>query len=170
MAMLLKPHRAARYYYLKLLRLQGDPETLARGVAIGVFVGITPTLPFHTVLTLLFAYLLGGNSIAALIAAAVVSNPVTMVPQYYLCWKIGNWFLPGRLSWQKIQHLMAVVHCDLGFSESLRSLGRLGTEAMTVLLLGGIILAVPATLIAYPLSRRLFATIRRKRRQKHILD
>lgn len=170
MAMLLKPHRAARYYYLKLLRLQGDPETLARGVAIGVFVGITPTLPFHTVLILLFAYLLGGNSIAALISAAVVSNPVTMVPQYYLCWKIGNWFLPGRLSWQKIEEVMGVVLADAGFSKSLGALGALGYDAMSVLLLGGIILAVPATLVAFPFSRRLFATIRRKRRQKHILN
>lgn len=168
--MLTKPRRAARFYYLKLLRLHGDPETLARGVAIGIFVGVTPTLPLHTVLALLFSYLLGGNPIAALIAAATISNPFTLVPQYYLCWKVGNWFLPGHLSWHKIQMVMAVIHSDLGFSESLRSLGRLSAEAITVLLLGGLVLALPAALIAYPLSRRLFATIRKKRRQKHVLD
>lgn len=168
--MLKKPRRAARYYYLKLLRLQGDPETLARGVAIGVFVGITPTLPLHTVLALLFSYLLGGNPLAALLAAATISNPFTLVPQYYLCWKVGNWVLPGHLSWHKIRMVMAVVHSDLGFSESLRSLGRLSTEAVTVLLLGGVILALPTAIIAYPLSRRLFTAIRTKRHQKHVLD
>jgi len=167
---MLKPHRAARYYYLRLLRLQGDPETLARGVAIGVFVGITPTLPLHTVLALLFAYLLGGNAIAALITTVMVSNPLTLVPQYYLCWRIGNWLLPGHLSWHKIQRVMAVIHSDPGFSESLHSLGRLSIEALSVLLLGGIILALPITLLAYQLSRRLFATIRQKRRQRHVLD
>lgn len=167
---MLKPHRAARYYYLKLLRLQGDPETLARGVAVGIFVGITPTLPLHTVLALLCSYLLGGNPIAALIAAATVSNPLTLVPQYYLCWKVGNWLLPGRLSWENIQTMMAVIHSDLGFRESLRSLGALSYDAITVLLLGGTILALPAALLAYPLSRRFFAAIRAKRRQKHVLD
>ena len=168
--MLKKPRRAARYYYLKLLRLQGDPETLARGVAIGIFVGITPTLPLHTVLTLFCAYLLGGNSIAALIAAVLISNPLTLLPQYYLCWKIGNWLLPGRLSWHKIQEVMAMIHADAGFSESLRTLGHLGYEAVSVLMVGGIIMALPTALIAYPLSRQMFATIRRKRRQKHVLD
>lgn len=167
---MLKPHRAARYYYLKLLRLQGDPETLARGVAIGVFIGITPTLPLHTVLILLIAYLMRGNSIAALIASALISNPLTFVPQYYLCWQIGNWFLPGRLSWQTIQQMMAIINSDLGFADSLRSLGTLGYDAISVLLLGGVLLALPAALIAYPFSRQLFATIRRKRRQKHVLD
>lgn len=167
---MLKPHRAARYYYLKLLRLQGDPETLARGVAIGVFIGITPTLPLHTVLILLFAFLLGGNTIAALIASMAVSNPFTLLPQYYLCWQIGNWFLPGQLSWQRIQEVMAIVLADPGFSESLRALGALGYDAITVLLLGGLVMALPTALIAYPSSRRLFAAIRKKRRQKHVLD
>ncbi|MEW6593759.1 MAG: DUF2062 domain-containing protein [Thermodesulfobacteriota bacterium] len=164
---MLKPHRAARYYYLKLLRLQGDPETLARGVAIGIFIGITPTLPLHTVLILLFAYLLGGNAIAALIAAMAVSNPLTLVPQYYVCWRVGDWLRPGHLSWEKIE---ALLHADLGFRESLRAFGTLSYDALTVLLLGGLVLALPTALIAYPLSRRLFATIRKKRRQKHVLD
>lgn len=167
---MLKPRRAARYYYLKLLRLQGDPETMARGVAIGLFVGITPTLPLHTVLTLLFSSLLGGNVIVALFASALISNPITLVPQYYLCWQIGDWLLPGRLSWQKIEGVMALILSDPGFSTSIQALGRLSYDAITVLLLGGTILALPIALIAYPLSRRLFAAIRKKRRQKHVLD
>jgi uncharacterized protein (DUF2062 family) len=168
--MLTKPRRAARYYYLKLLRLQGDPETLARGVAIGIFVGVTPTLPLHTILTIFCAYLLRGNSIAALIATVTVSNPLTLIPQYYLCWKVGNWLLPGRLSWQKIQELMAGIHSNPGFAESLRALGQLSYEAITVLMVGGAIMALPLALIAYPLFRKLFAAIRKKRHHKHVLN
>ena len=37
----IQPQRAARYYYLRFIRLQGDPHTLARGVAIGLFIGVT---------------------------------------------------------------------------------------------------------------------------------
>jgi len=38
----IEPQRTARYYYLKFIRLKGDPAMLARGVAVGVFIGITP--------------------------------------------------------------------------------------------------------------------------------
>ncbi len=38
--------RALRYHWLKFLRLQDDPRKLAWGMVLGVFVGITPTVPF----------------------------------------------------------------------------------------------------------------------------
>ncbi|MBU0960183.1 MAG: DUF2062 domain-containing protein, partial [Proteobacteria bacterium] len=34
--------RTSRYYYLKFVRLKGDPQSLAGGTAIGTFFGITP--------------------------------------------------------------------------------------------------------------------------------
>ena len=40
--------RTLKYCWLKLRRLQGDPKKLAWGMALGVFIGVTPTLPFHT--------------------------------------------------------------------------------------------------------------------------
>jgi uncharacterized protein (DUF2062 family) len=36
------------------------------------------------------------NPIAGILAVNVVSNPLTIIPQYYLAWKIGDFFLPGR--------------------------------------------------------------------------
>ncbi|MCX5874811.1 MAG: DUF2062 domain-containing protein, partial [Deltaproteobacteria bacterium] len=73
----MKPTRAAKYYYLKFLRLQGDPHSLALGVAIGLFVGITPTIPLHSALIIILAWPLRGNILAALIAATAISNPLT---------------------------------------------------------------------------------------------
>jgi uncharacterized protein (DUF2062 family) len=80
-----QPGRTAKYYYLRFLRLRGKPGELARGVAIGIFVGITPTIPFHTILALILAMILRGSKIAALLATVLVSNPLTFVSQkYYL--------------------------------------------------------------------------------------
>ncbi|MEA1867995.1 MAG: DUF2062 domain-containing protein, partial [Thermodesulfobacteriota bacterium] len=44
------PGRTVRYQWLRLVRLRGDPFVLARGIAIGTFIGLTPTIPFHTIL------------------------------------------------------------------------------------------------------------------------
>jgi hypothetical protein len=165
----MKPNRTAKYYYLKFLRLQGDPHSLALGVAIGLFVGITPTIPLHSALIIILAWLLRGNIVAALIAATTISNPLTWLPQYYLCWRVGNWLLPGQLSWQRIQNMLGVFASDAGFKQSLASLGQLGLEAIAVMLVGGILLAIPFTCAGYIFSFKFFSALRKKRLEKHIL-
>lgn len=165
----IQPKRAARYYYLRFIRLQGDPHTLARGVAVGLFIGVTPTIPLHTILILIFAYLLRGNTIASLISATVVSNPLTFAPQYYFSWLIGNWITPGNLSWDRIKETLDILTSDVGFIKCFDSLTHLGQEAFIVMLVGGCLLAAPITLVGYFLSFNFFKAIQNKRREKHML-
>ncbi len=46
----------------------------------------------------------------------------------------------------------------------------LGYEAVIVLLVGGVVLALPCAVPSYFFSLRFFVKIRKKRRQKHILN
>lgn len=165
----MKAKRAAKYYYFKFLRLQGDPHSLALGVAIGLFVGITPTIPLHTVLILILAWILRGNILAALLAATAISNPLTWLPQYYFSWRLGNWLLPGYLSWERIQSLLDLLASGASFKQSLVLLGQMGLEATAVMLLGGTLLAIPFTFAGYVLTFKFFRTMRHKRQAKHIL-
>jgi hypothetical protein len=165
----MKPNRTAKYYYLKFLRLQGDPHSLALGVAIGLFVGTTPTIPLHSALIIILAWILRGNILAALIAATAISNPLTWLPQYYLCWRLGSWLLPRRLSWERIQGLLGLFASDASFSQNLALLGQLGLEAVAVMLVGGVLLAIPFTCAGYLLSFKFFRALRKKRQEKHIL-
>lgn len=87
--------RVLRYAYLKLVRKNDTPERVGRGVGIGVFVGIFPTLWFGPALTVTLAGLLQANRAAALLGsfacgpltpftwtlAAVVGNQ--LVPEHY---------------------------------------------------------------------------------------
>ena len=107
--MKLEPRRAARYYYLRFIRLRGHPSVLARGVAVGTFIGITPTIPFHTILALIFAIILRGSKVTALLAAVIVSNPLTFFLQYYFSWKIGNWFAPAEHTWDEVSSLLEAI-------------------------------------------------------------
>ncbi|MBA3003350.1 MAG: DUF2062 domain-containing protein, partial [Desulfurivibrio sp.] len=140
------------------------------GVAIGLFIGITPTIPLHTALIIIFAWLLRGNILAALIASAAISNPFTWLPQYYFSWRLGNLLLPGQLSWNRIQDLLSLFASDTGFQQKLAPLGQLGLEAVTVMLLGGVLLAIPFTCAGYIISLKFFSALRHKRREKHILN
>ena len=166
----MKPNRAAKYYYLRFLRLQGDPHSLALGVAIGLFVGITPTIPLHGAIIIVLAWLLRGNILAALIAATVISNPLTWLPQYYFSWKVGNWLLPGHLSWEQIQALLNLFASGTGFKQCLALLWQLGSLAAAVMLVGGVLLAIPFACAGYLLALKFFRAIRKKRMEKHILN
>lgn len=168
--MKLEPARLARYYYLRFIRLKGHPSVLARGVAIGTFIGITPTIPFHTIIALGLSFILRGSKVAAVLATIVVSNPLTFFFQYYLSWQIGNWLLPGKHSWSDVAELINLVTTDGKFSETLAALSHVSINSLTVLIGGGIVLAIPFTIAFYYLSYIFFCTIHRKRLEKRTLQ
>ena len=164
------PRRTAKLYYLKFLRLKGEPCFLARGIAVGTFIGITPTIPFHSLLALAFAFLLRGSKVAALLGTVVVSNPLTFFFQYYFSWQIGNLLLPGKHSWEDVSELINLVTNDAPYRETLAAMSHVGLNSLTVLIVGGIILAIPFTAVVYFLSYKFFHALRQKRLEKKVLD
>ncbi len=161
------PRRLVRYYYLKFLRLQGDPKSIARGVAVGIFIGITPTIPLHTILILGFCLLFRTSKVAGILASILVSNPFTFFIQYYLSWLVGTAIFPGLLSWQRLQEVMTVLSSGgsgfTAFKDSLSAISSLGFDAITVLVVGGTLLALPFTALSYYYSLKLFTRLRNKR-------
>ena len=168
--MKLEPRRVARYYYLRFIRLRGHPSVLARGVAVGTFIGITPTIPFHTILALIFAIILRGSKVTALLAAVIVSNPLTFFLQYYFSWKIGNWFTPAEHSWDEVSGLLDAVVNGENYRGAFTVLAEIGLDSLVILIGGGIILAIPFTIAFYVLTYMFFRSINKKRLEKHVLD
>lgn len=166
----MNPKRTSRYYYLKFTRLQGDPIYLARGTAIGTFLGILPIIPLHTLLNLIVTFITRSSTIASLLASMIVCNPLTYAPQYYFSIVIGNSVTPYNFTWDRMKAVLDILHAQPGMMESLNALGGLGYEAVIVLLAGGTVLALPLTIVSYFLSLRLFIKIRDKRGKKHILN
>ena len=165
-----QPQRFVRFYYLRFIRLKGDPATIARGVAIGTFIGVTPTIPFHTIALLITVPLCRANLVAAFLASMAACNPLTYLPQYYFSWLIGNRLTPYDLSWERIRSVMDIVFSGGGFNEIVHSLSQLGTDTVMVLLIGGAVLAAPFAVLSYFISLRFFIAIRRKRQEKRILN
>ena len=161
--------RQLRYFYLRFIRLQGDPRSIARGFAIGAFVGVTPTIPLHTILALTLALLCRGSKIAALLGTVVVSNPLTLLPQYYLSWKIGNRLIDTGVSWEKISAKLAGIFSGGGFIDSLSTLGHLSMKTIAAMVLGGSILALPIAALAYVAAYKFFVAVRKKYEEKHAL-
>ena len=163
------PRRAIRYQWLRLVRLRGDPFVIARGIAVGTFIGMTPTIPLHTSLTILFCWLFRANLIAAIILNWIVSNPLTVPVEYYLSWKIGTMLFGPQLgSWHEVRaFLNALTHAS--FLEGLKMVAEKGVLFFGSMTVGGAILGIPCALLAYFLYLGWFFK-RQKRRYERFTN
>ncbi len=165
-----EPGRLIRYYYLRFIRLKGDPRAIARGAAAGTFFGATPTVPFHSVTLLIVTPIIRGNIVAAFLMSVLICNPLTYVPQYYLAWFIGSKLTPYDMSWSRISAVMGVILSHPGFSQSLHVISSLGLDAVLVMLTGGVVIATPLAIIAYFATLRFFIALQKKNAARHILS
>jgi uncharacterized protein (DUF2062 family) len=119
----------------QLGELRGKPHEISLGMAIGVFVGITPTVPFHTVLAVSLAVLLRASKLAAALGVWVC-NPLTVPLFYYGSYRLG------RL-------VLGLPELSPPADYSLLSLMKLGKHATVAMLHGGVLLGIVPALLAY---------------------
>ncbi len=154
-----QPKRFLRYQYLRLIRIKDAPKKIARGTAIGIFTGIMPIFPLHSLAILILVPILRANLIAAFIASITVCNPLTNIPQYYFSWLIGNFFTNNNLSWERVRNEIDLLFSHGSYSDILQSLSHLGTDTVIDLMIGGIVIATPFAFLAYYGSLRFFINI-----------
>ncbi len=136
---------------------------------MGVFIGIAPVTPLKSILILLITMTTGSSTVAGLLVATIICNPLTYLPLYYLAWLLGDLLLPGRASWEILKVGVARMQ-EVGWGEAIAVAGRMGLDMGLVLLAGGMVLALPLALLSYPLALRGFLQIERKRYEKHLLN
>jgi hypothetical protein len=135
-----------REFLWQLRQLRGKPHEIALGMAIGVFIGITPTIPLHTILAVSLALLVRGSKLAAALGVWV-SNPLSIPLFYYGSYRIGKLVLglPG---------------ISLPDDRSLLAMASLGGEIVGAMLLGGVILGIVPAIVAYVLTLKLASSRR----------
>ena len=84
--------RQIKYYYLKLVALRDEPHELALGMALGVFSGMMPIIPFQTALAVTLALFFKASKITAALGTWV-SNPLNWYFLYYYSYKFGTFLL-----------------------------------------------------------------------------
>lgn len=139
----------------KFKQLQGNPRYLARGVAIGVFIGFAPVMPFKSMMIITLTVLLSASTIGALLICTFICNPFTYIPLYYIAWYVGDLLLPGHASWQTIHStILTMMHANM--TDALTLAIQLGFQTVVVMLAGGCLIALPAALASYPIAHHLF--------------
>jgi uncharacterized protein (DUF2062 family) len=87
--------RAGRAIYLRLVRQNSNPDKVAKGLALGVFLGIFPTFGVGSPLALLASSWLGWNRAAALLGT-LIANP--LLNPFFLSLSViaGNFVVPSE--------------------------------------------------------------------------
>ena len=163
-------NRRMKYYYLRFIRLRGEPNELALGMAFGVFAGMMPIVPFQTVFAVTLALLFKGSKITAALGTWV-SNPLNWYFQYYYSYKLGALLLGIPKDNQVFSSIMTAVRSG---EESMVIAGKLigaGGAMISAFLLGGMLMGIVLAPPAYYIFLRLFNHIRlwrksRKERRK----
>lgn len=149
----------------KVLALNDSPHAIALGVAVGIFVGLTPTVGVQTILILglvvatrKFVYF---NATAAM-ASTYVSNPITMVPMYYGWYRIGAWFSSGCLTAAEFEKMLEFD----GLAGWWNAMCALGSQVAMPMCLGALLTAPIGVAIAYPVTYFFVKWVREKRPPK----
>jgi len=144
-----------------ILTLDDTPHSVALGTAIGIFIGMTPTVGIQMILVMVFAYLtrpfFSFNRVAALITV-YLSNPLTVVPIYWFDYKVGTLFIAGNATRDEFAQILHY-HGLIGWWNSLCALF---VDVGAPLIVGSLVVATVCGGVTYPLMRYLRSTERRR--------
>lgn len=138
--------RQAKLNFLRFIRLKGTPDEIAKGLALGIFIGMTPTMGGQMIIALFFALLLRQNKLAAALGVWI-TNPLT-APFIY-----GLEYETGRL-------LLGVGPAHLPTHLSYAALKALGWEVIKPLCAGSLIYAVVCGALTYALTLRFIPMVK----------
>jgi len=140
MKMKTENHKIRKNRFWKwLIQIEGDPKDIASGFAVGVFVGMTPFLGVHIVLSLVLAMLFQANKIAACIGVQI-TNILTAPFFYSLTYWIGSEIMGNDSFFNR----------SIDFSwDTIGQVIYTSPSIFVSLIVGGIILGLPLSILAY---------------------
>jgi len=146
----------------KLLHIGDTPERTALAYSIGVFLGFSPFLGFHTLGGLAIAFLFGLNRVAILLGVWT-NTPWWIVPFYMVATWVGMWVTGFWVDWATLKEIF---HLGLnkGFmgSDFWRSIASQSGFLLSFGI-GSLILCTLLGFLAYPFSLRLIRFYRSRR-------
>lgn len=132
-----------------ILQLDDTPHSIALGTAVGMFIGMTPTVGIQMGLVMLFAFLVRPlfyfNRVAAVITV-YISNPLTLVPIYWFNYQVGTLFVEGDLDREAFAAIFQGRNADHVWDLLLELFVDVGTP----LIVGSLVVATICSVLTYP--------------------
>ena len=140
------------YYRLRLARLPASAYAVSSGFACGSMVSFTPLLGLHFILAVVFAFLIRGNFIAALIGT-VVGNPITFPFIWGLIYQVGT-------------YVTSIKHSNLSNDINFEMIINQTYEIFFPMFVGGIIIAPFVWVITYLVIYSFISSYKKRKNKK----
>lgn len=154
-----------RSAFRRLLAIDDPPERTALAFSIGIFIAFSPFLGLHTILATLLAFLFRFNKIA-IYTGTFVNNPfLTLVPIILVSYAVGAFLLgrPLRIPQEGVELLKHPAIFSGAYYRQIFSQSWYLVEPFAI---GGMILSVICSAVAYPLTLRALRSYH-SRRHRH---
>ena len=152
-----------RAAFRRLLAIDDPPERTALAFSIGVFIAFSPFLGLHTIMATVVAFAFRFNKIA-IYTGTFINNPIlTLVPIIIISYAVGAFILGRPLSIPeegvellRDPHLFSGDYYRRLFVQSWNNI-------VWPFAIGGTVLSVVCSVVAYPLTLRALRAYRNRR-------
>ena len=152
-----------------VLALNDSPHRIAWGVAIGTFVAYLPIVGIQMIVGAVICYCMRANVLAS-IPMAWITNPVTIVPIYFLLYLLGGVFTGDSMTYTDMEALVGQINeAGIFTKEGFNRTTDLILSIFWPMLIGGVIVGVINGVLFYFLTLKLVAKFQLRRLQKRLL-
>lgn len=151
--------RVSRYSYLRVVRIKAPAESIALGLALGVFAGALPLLSLQMAIAVALALIFRGNVIAAALGTWW-SNPFNWAIVFPLFYMLGKVLVPVDV---------APLHIHEFVNLPLLDLLQRSWKWLLITTLGGVVAGIPLAVGTYFIALRA-VLIYHDRRAKRRLE
>lgn len=142
--------RRIKYFYLRFVRIRAHPKDIARGMALGLLLGMTPTYGFQVPLSIFLAAILKENKVASFLGSWI-TNPVSAPFIYAINYHTGL-FILGKTN-------NNLIPATLDFKELIR----MSMDIFVPLWVGGLALGMVISVIGYFVTLKLVLLYREEK-------
>lgn len=153
-----------RATFRRLLAIDDPPERTALAFSVGIFIAFSPFLGLHTILATLLAFVFKFNKIA-IYTGTFINNPfLTLVPIIIVSYGVGA-FILGRPLGIPPEGVELLQNPHIFSGDYYRKIFVQSWNIVEPFAVGGMVLSVVCSVLAYPLTLRALRAYRRRREQ-----
>jgi len=148
----------------RLLHIEDTPERTALAYSIGIFLGFSPFLGFHTLAGLAIAFLFRLNRVAILLGVWT-NTPWWFVPYYVLATWIGMRVTGYWIEWATLKEIFQLGKVEGFMSSDFWKQFASQSGLLLSFLIGSLILCTLLSFVAHPLSLRWIRFYRSRKKR-----
>ena len=151
--------RQIRYFYVKFISMSDDPHELALGMALGIFTGMMPIMPFHMAVAVILAMVFKASKVTAALGTWI-NNPLDMFFLYTLNYQLGALILGHTEKSGVFSSVMESIRHGEEIAVIIGNIAGAASIIITSLLVGGFAMGIVFSLPSYYIFLMLFRFIK----------